>query len=73
MTATILPAYVTVREICAALQIQKQTLYRRIAAGQFPPPKKFGRSSRWPVEVVKAVLDELPAETTPSRPQMQRG
>lgn len=28
-------------------EIGNSWLYSEIAAGRFPPPKKFGRSSRW--------------------------
>jgi predicted DNA-binding transcriptional regulator AlpA len=54
--------YLTARQIYSALGISKQTLYRRIAAGEFPKPRKFGRTSRWSLDTVRDALRELPEE-----------
>jgi len=36
-----------INEVLTLLKISKATLYKMIAKGQFPAPKKIGKSSRW--------------------------
>jgi excisionase family DNA binding protein len=67
-----LPPYLTAREICEALRVSKPTLYRNIQRGRFPEPIKFGRTSRWPLDAVKAALGDLPQVIVPDRPASQR-
>jgi predicted DNA-binding transcriptional regulator AlpA len=41
------------------LPFSKQTLWRRIKDGTFPPPKKFGAVTAWQVGLVRAYLAGL--------------
>ena len=48
-------------QVCAALSISKATLWRMVADGRFPPPKKLGkRAVGWPTAVVAAWIENLP-------------
>jgi prophage regulatory protein len=49
--------------ISQKLSLSKPTIYRKIAAKNFPAPIKIGRSSRWREEDVNAwieVLSDIP-------------
>jgi predicted DNA-binding transcriptional regulator AlpA len=39
--------------------LTRSTLYRRIQAGLFPPPKKDGSASVWPEHEVDAYIDRI--------------
>ncbi len=45
MTST--SSWLTVKDICARLQLSKATVYQLIARGTLPAPIHFGRSARW--------------------------
>lgn len=40
-------AYLKLEEVAQFAGLGKSTIWRLVANGQFPPPHKFGRSSRW--------------------------
>ena len=39
--------FLTLKEVRARYGVSHGTIYGRIKAGEFPPPLKFGKSSRW--------------------------
>jgi excisionase family DNA binding protein len=47
-------------EVRKLLGISTGTLYRAIAAGQLPPPRKLGRRALWPASELQQALDRLP-------------
>lgn len=48
------------------LGISRPSLYRRIQQGEIPPPQKYGRISRWSVDVVRKVIAEQGGYILPS-------
>jgi len=38
---------ITLNDLTLSLKISKTSIYRRLANGDFPPPIKLGRLSRW--------------------------
>lgn len=52
MTLRLLP----LAEVESKTGSKKSRLYNRIAAGLFPPPIKFGKSSLWPSNEVDALI-----------------
>lgn len=56
----------TVRDVCARCGLSRPTLYRRIAAGQFPGAVYIGsRSPRWRSDVIDAWMEQLPSTPPP--------
>lgn len=52
------PLYLTTKEVAARLRIHRSTLYRMIAAGQFPAPARIGLGrSAWPQSDIDAYLE----------------
>jgi len=51
-------ALTDIKVLSLLLNRSRASLYRDIEAGKIPPPKKVGRSSRWPVGVVRKLLSE---------------
>ena len=37
-------------DIASMCGICRASIYNMVKRGELPPPKKFGRSSRWPIE-----------------------
>lgn len=51
------PLYLTAKEVAARLRMHRSTLYRMIAAGQFPPPARIGLGrSGWPQSDIDTYL-----------------
>ncbi|AHG75647.1 hypothetical protein X808_11240 [Mannheimia varigena USDA-ARS-USMARC-1296] len=50
-------SYLSVRDVCEMLQLNRSTIYRQVKQGIFPQPTKIGRSSRWKFAEIKAFLD----------------
>ena len=46
-------------EVSKRLSVCKRTINRLIAAGQFPPPMKLGRASRWLTADIEGYLMKL--------------
>lgn len=46
----------TIQDIMQMFSVTKQTVYRWVRTGKFPPPITVGRSSRWRVKDVDAFL-----------------
>ncbi len=51
---------VSARQIQDALGVGKTTLYRWIRQGEFPPPRRIGGTSRWPLDELNQWLRERP-------------
>lgn len=51
-------SYLTARDVCEMLQLNRSTIYRQIKQGIFPKPTKIGNSSRWKFSEIKAFLDQ---------------
>jgi len=49
-------------EVTRLTALSRATVYRAIASGDFPPPVKFGRVSRWPASEVSNFLSALVAK-----------
>jgi len=66
-----LPNMLTARQICERVGIGSGTLYRWLAEGRFPQPRKFSpRMVRWyasDVEEWAAKREEQPAEPPPKK------
>lgn len=45
---------IRVTDVCEIVGLKRAAIYQRIARGDFPPPVKIGRASRWPEEQVLA-------------------
>lgn len=56
------PALLTARECAARLRISLRTFYDHIKTGFVPKPLRIGRSVRWRLEDVQAVIDRMIAE-----------
>ena len=52
------PLLLTVEQVAALVQLPRSTLYRLVAAGQFPPPVKLGRATRWHRPTLERWLDQ---------------
>ena len=46
-TSTSQPQFLRLKEVMARVGLRVTTIYRYIARGAFPKPRKFGRSSLW--------------------------
>ncbi|EXI61979.1 hypothetical protein MHD_00865 [Mannheimia granulomatis] len=53
-------SYLSVRDVCEMLQLNRSTIYRQVKQGIFPQPTKIGKSSRWKFAEIKAFLDQQP-------------
>lgn len=51
-------SYLSVRDVCEMLQLNRSTIYRQVKQGIFPQPTKIGKSSRWKFAEIKAFLDQ---------------
>ena len=49
-------AHVGVRSVAVLFGAGVSTIWARVARGELPKPKKFGRSTRWRVGDLRAVL-----------------
>lgn len=47
----------TLPEVRAVVSLSSATLYRMIERGDFPPPLKIGRSSRWLASEIHAFVE----------------
>ena len=54
----------TEKQLLTILGLARSTLRDRMSAGDFPPPRKIGRSVRWRGAVLLAWLDEGSAAST---------
>ena len=52
----------TTTQVAARLTVSRRTLERLIAAGDFPPPLKIGRSSRFRPEDISTFFEKLRRE-----------
>ena len=52
----------TAKEVCEWLGRSHASLYRDISDGQIPQPIKLGRSSRWPVSEIRALIERAKAK-----------
>lgn len=48
------PIWLKQDDVCQLLQISKRAIFRFVAAGKFPKPKKFGRLNRWLIDDINA-------------------
>ncbi|MBE1282142.1 MAG: helix-turn-helix domain-containing protein [Rhodobacteraceae bacterium] len=46
------PDMMTPDEVAAQLRVSRRTLDRYVKAGDFPAPRRWGRTVRWPKSVV---------------------
>ncbi len=53
----------TLRDVCARLALSRSGLYALIARGEFMPPLRIGRASRWHRHEVEAWLAARPRGT----------
>ncbi|MDD0823099.1 helix-turn-helix domain-containing protein [Mannheimia sp. AT1] len=51
-------SYLTARDVCEMLKLNRSTIYRQIKQGIFPKPTKIGNASRWKFSEIKAFLDK---------------
>jgi len=49
-------AHISVRSVAVLFDSGISTIWARVARGELPKPKKFGRSTRWRVGDLRAVL-----------------
>jgi len=55
--------FLRAKEVCARLGISKSTLYKYIAEGRLPAPRKLGsRTSVWPSSQIDAVMQDIMGE-----------
>lgn len=47
---------VDIKTVCATLSRSRASIYRDIERGQFPEPKKLGRSSRWRMSDLEKII-----------------
>lgn len=47
------PLWLKQDDVCQLLQISKRAIFRFVAAGKFPKPKKFGRANRWHISDIE--------------------
>lgn len=75
------PAYYRIRDVVRLTALSRPTLYRRIAAGRFPPPVRLGgRACGWAAQALQRWIDdpdgyrvpEDPATPMPGRPGRPR-
>ena len=52
--------YLTLREVQARYKIARGTVYNGVRARKFPPPLKFGKSSRWRLSELMSWERSLP-------------
>ena len=50
---------VDVKEVAAVLGVSARTVWRLVSTGEFPPPIKLGRLSRWRRKDVLRYVEEL--------------
>ncbi|MEI9613195.1 MULTISPECIES: helix-turn-helix transcriptional regulator [Atlantibacter] len=48
-----------VKEVCGILDMHRATIYRKVKSGELDPPKKIGRSTKWPESSIKKYLAGL--------------
>lgn len=60
---------VKMKEVVLRLGMCRATVYNMIHRGEFPPPKKRGRSSFWREEDVSAKIAEIIGDDAPVRIQ----
>jgi len=51
----------TLSDVLASVSLSQATVYRMIAAGEFPRPVKVGTASRWLSSEIEAWIDALAA------------
>lgn len=49
--------FIPVGKVAKFLSCSVPTIYRWIANGDFPPPRKFGGSSRWSIQDIREFID----------------
>lgn len=49
-------AHISVRSVATLFDAGISTIWARVARGELPKPRKFGRSTRWRVGDLRAVL-----------------
>lgn len=63
MKAVFLPQYLTIADLCEMLKVNRSTIYRKTAEGNFPKPLKLGRMTRWLYSDVAKFLSEQQQQT----------
>ena len=54
------PSFLSVREVSRQYGISVSSVYAWVSQGRFPPPRKFGRTSRWASEELDTWLTQQP-------------
>ena len=55
--------YIRLPRVLELFQVEKSKIWEMIKAGEFPPPKKFGRrTSLWDVKEIREVMEKLSRE-----------
>ena len=52
-----LPGIIGSKNAPGPFPVSKSKFYQLIREGVIPPPKKFGRVSAWPVEVIRPLIE----------------
>lgn len=53
------PLLIDIQGVAQALELGRRTCERLVAAGDLPPPIRFGRIRRWRIEDIEAWLADL--------------
>ena|SRR5271156_5703717 len=61
----------TPAEVAVVLGVRRETIHHWVRQGRFPPPRKFGSGSRWPVEDIRKVQIEGVPEVPQHSPAHQ--
>lgn len=54
------PKLLRIGEVASWLSISRGSIYRKVSEGNFPPPRKLGRSVRWLSTDIEAWIEQLP-------------
>ncbi len=66
MTALDEPRFWRLPTVVACLGVSETTLWRRVKAGEFPPPVPYGRVRIWPASEVRRMASALIREADPA-------
>jgi len=62
-----LPALISLRELCASLDVSGRTIRRWVSLGSFPPPMRLGGALRWREDAVSRWLESQAHRAGPRR------
>lgn len=69
--AAVVPAFYRIRDVIRMTALKRATLYRRIAAGRFPPPVHLGgRVCAWPRTALQAWIADPEHYRAPQMPEL---